>query len=273
MVYRIAGAQIDITFADPDANLERMRRCVDEAVTNNAWLIVFPECTIAGYCFDSLDEARNLAEPLEGRSIKAVQRMCAAHGTRVIFGFLELAGERIFNSLALIDGGGTIATYRKVHLPHLGVDRFTTPGDRELDVIDVQGLRIGMNICYDCSFPETSRILMLKGADLIVLPTNWPPTSGLTADVIPPARALENNVYYLAVNRIGGERGFSFVGKSKFCDPRGNVLASADLCEETIIYGDVDPELARQKHLINIPGRHEIHRVNDRRPELYRSLI
>jgi predicted amidohydrolase len=130
-----------------------------------------------------------------------------------------------------------------------------------------------MNICYDCSFPETSRILMLKGADLIVLPTNWPPTSGLTADVIPPARALENNVYYLAVNRIGGERGFSFVGKSKFCDPRGNVLASADLCEETIIYGDVDPELARQKHLINIPGRHEIHRVNDRRPELYRSLI
>lgn len=129
-----------------------------------------------------------------------------------------------------------------------------------------------MNICYDSSFPEAARILALKGADLIVLPTNWPPTSGLTADLIPNARALENQVYFMSVNRVGKERGFEFIGKSKICDPSGRELAFANHDGEEILYGEIRPERARQKHLVNIPGEHEVHRINDRRPELYEAL-
>ena len=129
-----------------------------------------------------------------------------------------------------------------------------------------------MNICYDSSFPEAARILAVKGADLITLPTNWPPTSGLTADVIPNARALENHVYFMSVNRIGTERGFSFIGKSKICDPRGGNMAFADHANEAILYAEIDPEFARKKHLVSIPGEHEVHRMKDRRPDVYDPL-
>jgi predicted amidohydrolase len=129
-----------------------------------------------------------------------------------------------------------------------------------------------MNICYDCSFPEAARVLMLRGADLLVLPTNWPPTSGLTADVIPNARALENNMYVMTVNRVGEERGFTFIGKSKICNPGGGTLAFANHANEETLYAEVDPAWARRKHLVNIPGKHEVHRVNDRQPGCYGTL-
>ena len=129
-----------------------------------------------------------------------------------------------------------------------------------------------MNICYDSSFPESARILAIEGADLIALPTNWPPTSGLTADLIPNARALENHVYFMSVNRVGVERGFEFIGKSKICDPRGANLAFENHAEEAILYAEIDSTFARRKHLVSIPGAHEVHRINDRRPDLYRSL-
>jgi predicted amidohydrolase len=153
------------------------------------------------------------------------------------------------------------------------VDRFTSHG-AELSVFQVPGLdlRIGMNICYDCSFPEAARVLMLRGADLLVLPTNWPPTSGLTADVIPNARALENNMYVMTVNRVGEERGFTFIGKSKICNPGGGTLAFANHANEETLYAEIDPAWARRKHLVNIPGKHEVHRVNDRQPGCYGTL-
>jgi predicted amidohydrolase len=197
----------------------------------------------------------------------------------VIYGFLEADGVRIYNSAAMVGPNGLVGYYRKLHLPFLGVDRFTTPGNR-LDVFELKSssdlptdLRIGLNICYDCSFPESARVLMLKGADLIVLPTNWPPTSGLASDFIPNARALENHVYFISVNRVGTERGFAFIGKSKFCDPSGREIDFANHNQEAIIYGEIDPSRARQKHLVNIPGVHEVHRLKDRRPDMYGELV
>lgn len=260
---------MDIAIADAVGNLKKMESRLNETTAHGAQLTVFPECTTTGYCFGSLEETVQVAESLEGPSIASVQAMCQEKDTMVVFGFLELAGDRVFNALALVGPSGLLGTYRKIHLPLLGVDRFTTPGDRPFDVIETPSVRIGMNICYDSSFPEAARILALQGADLITLPTNWPPTSGLTADVIPNARALENHVYFMSVNRVGAERGFEFIGKSKICDPRGANLAFADHAEEAIIYAEIDPEFARQKHLVSIPGEHEVHRMKDRRPDVY----
>jgi predicted amidohydrolase len=115
--------------------------------------------------------------------------------------------------------------------------------------------------------------MMLKGVDLIVLPTNWPPTSGLASEYVPNARALENHLYFISVNRVGTERGFSFIGKSKFCDPSGRDVDFANHHREAIIYGEVDPQRSRNKHLVNIPGAHEVHRTRDRRPEMYGDLV
>src|SRR6202030_44525 len=109
-------------------------------------------------------------------------------------------------------------TYRKAHRPFLGVDRFTAPGDRPFAVHDLGGLRVGIHICYDGSFPESARVLTLLGADLVVLPTNWPPGAAGTAKYLVPARALENQVFYAAVNRVGTERGFAFIGRTRIID-------------------------------------------------------
>jgi predicted amidohydrolase len=271
--FKIAGVQMDIKIADATHNLDAMEKHLLATTRNGVQLTVFPECTITGYCFESLEEAIEVAEPIDGPSISRMTQLCEQHSTRVIFGFLELDNDasepRVFNSLAYLGPQGLLGTYRKVHLPFLGIDRFTTPGDRQFDVVESPEINIGMNICYDCSFPEGSRVLAIQGADLIALPTNWPPTSGLTADIIPNARALENHVYFMSVNRIGSERGFEFIGKSKICDPGGNNLAFANHANEEILYAEIDVAFAREKHRVAIPGKHEVHRMKDRRPDIY----
>ncbi|MFN9344769.1 MAG: carbon-nitrogen hydrolase family protein [Planctomycetota bacterium] len=270
---RIAGVQMDVRLGDVAANLEQLIIHWRTATAAGARLTVFPECVLSGYCFESLAEALEYGLTIDSPPFQRLIAVSQELGSHVEFGFLETAGDQLYNSAVCLGPSGVVARYRKIHLPFLGVDRFTTAGN-ELSVFALPGhdLRLAMNICYDCSFPEAARVLMLQGADLLVLPTNWPPTSGLTADVIPNARALENNLYVLTVNRVGSERGFSFIGKSKLCNPGGGTLAFANHAEEEIIYGEIDPAWARRKHLVNIPGQHEVHRVRDRRPECYGPL-
>jgi predicted amidohydrolase len=270
---RIAGVQMDVQIGEIGTNLARMITHCRTAAAAGAQLVVFPECALSGYCFESLAEARAFGLKVDSPQFQQLTAIAKELNTHLVFGFLEPEGERLYNSAVCLGPGGVVARYRKIHLPFLGVDRFTTPGD-QLAVFTLPGhdLRMAMNICYDCSFPEAARVLMLQGADLLVLPTNWPPTSGLTADVIPNARALENNMYVLTVNRVGEERGFLFIGKSKLCNPGGGTLAFANHANEEIIFGEVDPAWARRKHLVNIPGQHEVHRVRDRRPDCYSLL-
>lgn len=276
MTFKIAGAQMDIDIGDAEANLASMQRLATTATENGAELVVFPECTLTGYCFDTFEDALAVSQPLSGDLVPRVVAMASQLQTRILFGMLELddtgAKPKIYNVVVLVDQTGIIASYRKTHLPTLGVDRFTTPGDSATEIVRLPEINLGMNICYDCSFPETARVLALAGADLILLPTNWPPGAGRVPDYIPNVRALENNVYYMSVNRIGSEHGFDFVGKSKICDPLGGELAFANHADEAILYGDVDVSWARKKHYVSVPGKHEVHRFDDRRPDLYGPL-
>jgi predicted amidohydrolase len=115
--------------------------------------------------------------------------------------------------------------------------------------------------------------MALLGADLIVLPTNWPPGAECVASHVINTRAMENAVYFLAVNRVGTERGFEFIGGSRICAPDGSTLASADHREEVILYAEIDPSRARQKTTVRKPGEHAIDRMADRRPEMYAELL
>lgn len=270
---------MDVKLGDADANLTAMHHHLRTTAAAGARLTIFPECTTTGYCFENFEEGFAVSETCDGKAVTSMTAACSELNTHTIFGFLERDGDRIFNSVVCVGPNGVVSKYRKVHLPTLGVDNFTTPGDNSFEVFELNlnghadPLRIGMNICYDCSFPESARVLTLKGADLIALPTNWPPGSGLVADVIPNTRALENNVYFAAINRIGTERGFDFIGKSKICDPMGRELDFANHCDEAIVYGEIDVAFARRKHLVAVPGKHEVHRINDRRPDTYGPII
>jgi predicted amidohydrolase len=268
-IWKIAAVQMDCKLADRAHNLEAMLGHLRETARQGAHLTIFPECALAGYCYDSKEEAWPHAEPIPGPSTRALTALCKSLGVWAVFGMLETSGSDLFNACALLGPNGVLETYRKIHLPWLGVDRFTTPGDRPFAVHDLGGLKVGINICYDGSFPEAARCLMLLGADLVVLPTNWPPGAASTVKYLIQARALENRVYYAAVDRIGMERGFSFIGQSRIVDVSGDLLAATETDQPTILYADIDPERARDKHVINIPGKHEVHRTRDRRPDMY----
>lgn len=270
---KIAGVQLDIAIGQSVRNLDRMVERLRETSAAGAKLTVFPECAVPGYCFGSLDEARQYAEPIPGPSTERIAGACAELGGYCVFGMLEADGSRVFNAAALVGPEGLIGEYRKVHLPYLGVDMHTTPGDRPFAVQEAGGVRIGMNICYDAAFPEVARTLAILGADLVVLPTNWPPGAECTACSVISARALENAVYYIAVNRVGEERGFRFIGMSRICDTNGETLAVSQTTDEEILYAEIDPAKARRKHIIRVPGKHEIDRLADRRPEMYGELV
>jgi predicted amidohydrolase len=264
---------MDVVFADVKENLRRMQDKMEQTAAEGARLVVFPECVVTGYCFESLEEARELAEPIPGPSVEAMTATCKRLDQHVVFGLLELDGDRLFNACVLVGPDGLVASYRKIHLPQLGVDRFTTPGDRPFAVHEVRGVRIGMNICYDGAFPEAARVMALDGADLIVLPTNWPPGAECTADYVINARAMENAVYYMSVDRIGTERGFRFIGRSKICATNGDPMAEAMHEDEAILYAEIDVELSRRKHIVRVPDKHEIDRFKDRRPEMYGRVV
>ncbi|MBX3449966.1 MAG: carbon-nitrogen hydrolase family protein [Planctomycetaceae bacterium] len=270
---RIAGVQMDVRFAEPAANLERILEFHSETRSNGADLTIFPECAVTGYCFDSLAEALPYAEEIPGPSIERLQAGCASLGGAIVVGLLEREGDRVFNVATLVDETGVLASYRKVHLPWLGVDRYTAYGDRPFSVTTCGDVKVGLNICYDAGFPEPARCLTLLGADLIVLPTNWPPGAQSAADYAINTRAMENTVYFAAVNRVGVERGTAFIGHSRICDPLGRTLAEARHTEEAILYADIDVALSRRKHLVRAPGTNEVNRIADRRPEMYRPII
>ncbi len=268
----VAGVQMDVMIGDVEANLERMATWLDDERTRGAQLVVFPECATTGYCFDSKAEAMFVAEPIPGPTTTRLQELAKQHDKHLAFGMLERDGEELYNSCVLLGPSGIVGIYRKIHLPFLGVDRFVTPGRESMKVYQVGDLRVGMHICYDASFPEATRTLALQGADLVILPTNWPPGADTFAEYLPNARALENHIYFLAVNRVGEERGFRFIGTSKFCLPTGRSPVCGGADEECVVGGTVQPHIARNKRLVRVPGKHLIDRMADRRPEHYGLL-
>src|SRR2546423_5058425 len=153
----IACVQMDCELGNVALNRARIVTQLREAAARAAEIVIFPECALTGYCFDSLAEAATFAEPADGPSARIIADACRATGAYAVVGFIERAGEQCYNAALLIGPDGPAGCYRKAHLPFLGVDRFLTPGDRPFQTYDLPQGRVGVNICYDASFPEASR--------------------------------------------------------------------------------------------------------------------
>ncbi|HEY2787140.1 MAG TPA: carbon-nitrogen hydrolase family protein [Fimbriiglobus sp.] len=269
---RVAAVQMDCRLGDIPANLRSILAKLGEAADDGAKLVVFPECALTGYGFPDRAVAGEYAQTIPGPASAAVAEACKARNVHAIFGVMERAGGKLFNACAIVGPDGLLGSYRKIHLPCVGVDRFLDPGDRPFAVHDLGGLRVGVGICFDGSFPESARVLTLLGADLICLPTNWAAAATRNATLVGRVRALENHVYYMSVNRVGDETGYHYFGQSSICDFTGDFLTFADHDREAILYADLDPAAARQKKVVVCAGEYEIDRVNWRRPEMYGPL-
>jgi len=280
----VAVVQMDPKLGAPEQNLAHIETLFEHALAEGSQLTVFPECATTGYGFASLPPAYDVAETVPGPTTAALARICREHyneagGPYVVVGLLERTGDPavVYNSAVLVgpeglvESDGIVRRYRKAHLPLLGVDRFTTPGDSGFPVWETEIGRIGINICYDLRFPEGIRSLALAGADIVALPTNWPDGSQNAPEFVTRTRALENRVFVLACNRCGEESGFWFFGHSQISDPRGTVLAEAG-AEEQICYAEIEPHAAREKRIVLRPGEFELDTVGDRRPDLYGDI-
>jgi predicted amidohydrolase len=268
---QVAVAQIDPQLGEKERNLATCVARMEEAAAAGAQLLVLPECAIPGYMFESGDEALPFAEEIPGPTTAALERECARLGLHVVCGLLERDGDALRNAAVLVGPDGLIGSYRKTHLPFLGVDRFVVPGDA-LPVFDTPLGRIGIEICYDLRFPEVTRTLALQGADIVAHPTNFPMAAKMQTEVITRARAVENRIYLLTANRCGKERWGEFCGRSQIVDPYGTRLAETDEYTETLLVGEVELEKARDKDYV-VPGEYELYLFGHRRPDLYGALV
>jgi predicted amidohydrolase len=273
MTIRVAACQMDPQLGEVEVNLARIERLVADAAAAGARLVVLPEAALTGYVFESLDEALGVAQRAQSIAEPHLADLAARHDVALIVGTLEAELREIFNTALVFAPDGRRYRYRKMHLPYLGVDRFVTPGPDAPGVYDLAGMRVGILICYDLRFPEAARVCALDGADLVALPTNWPVGVQFHPGIFAPARAAENHVYLLACDRVGVERGTTFIGRSMLLDYNGQELAVAGDTDEEVIFGEVDPALARQTHYRRIPGEHEWDTMRDRRPGLYGRLL
>jgi len=270
----VAAAQLDIKLGETQTNLARMLAYAGEAAGNGANLIIFPECSLTGYQFDSREEALSYAEIVPGPAVKAIASMCLELHVYVIFGLLAQSEEKLFNTSVLVGPGGLIYAYHKNHIAFQAVDRFVEKGDRPFELCETPKLRIGLELGYDTFFPEAARVHSLLGADLVVLQTNFA-TSSLVerAARVTTTRAIENKVFVVWCNRVGQERGYPFRGRSKIMDPMGMALARASDDNEEIIYAELDTTKSRTKRITHFANEWELDRFGDRRPELYGEIV
>jgi predicted amidohydrolase len=268
---RVACLQLAPVVGDLEGNRRLTREAVREAVGAGARLIVLPELSTSGYVFESPEEARTCAEPVEGPSLTAWSEEAARGGAVVVGGFCELGEDgRLYNSAAVVEGGGVLGVYRKIHL----WDRerlFFEPGGECAPVLETSVGRIGVGVCYDLNFPEVARGLALAGAEIVVLPSNLPrfprPAGERPIEVtLAMATAHLNHVFVALCDRCGPERGVEWVGGSVVCDEWGWLLAGPPPdFGRGLVLADCDFARARDKAWNE---RNDV--FGDRRPDLYR---
>ncbi len=270
---RLAVVQMDVRIDDIPHNQDAIARLYTTAAQSSPDLVLFPEAALSGYCYNSYAEVKPylLSAAEVERFCRRLMDMVDHPAPAVALGFLEIAEDGVYNSAILCQADGSSDVYRKTHLPVLGVDRFIQRGS-EIGVMDVAGVPTGVLICYDIRFPEAARIVALRGADLLLLPTNWPEGAESAPDYVLRARARENRIYIAAANRIGMERGRRFIGRSQIVDPSGTILSEATANREAVLIADIEPAAARAKRIVIEPGAWEQDTLGDRRPELYGEL-
>ncbi len=264
---KLACAQLDVVFGEPEDNAQRAIDLLSELVHDGVDFAVFPECFLTGYVVGSPDEASSIAIEFDSDPIRRMADHCRSIGIYAVVGFAGRRGKSLYNAAAMFSPDQEPKFAIKTHLPCLGLDRFVAPGD-ELALFETRFGRVGVLICYDMRMPEATRSLALRGADLVVLPTNWPRGAQVSAEHICIARAAENHIFFAACNRAGDEAGSHFIGRSKIIGPTGAVLAAAGESEE-IVTAEIKLSEARNKRVVNIPGEYELEIFGARRPELY----
>ena len=264
---QVGFVQFNPTFGDKTVNVRRVTHLIARV---SADLLVLPELFNTGYLFSSENELEELAEEIpSGATTRALKRLAEERDIYLVAGIAEEADGKFYNSAVLVSPSGEVNVYRKAHLFN-EEKRWFTPGDTPFEVYDIGSAKIGMMICFDWFFPEVTRILSLKGAEIICHPANLVLPYCQNAMM---TRCLENRVFAITCNRTGIEErsitsSLRFTGKSQIVNPEGAVLTQAGEIGEAVRVITIEPNSAQNKR---VTQRNDL--FNDRRTELFGDLL
>jgi predicted amidohydrolase len=265
----IALGQMTCQVGNKRRNLEAMEKRAKQAKKVGAKLIAFPELSLTGYTVR--DRAYELAEPVpKGDSVRAIERIAKNEDIHIVYGMIERSARTsavLHNSAVLVGPKGYVGKYQKMYLPTHSVfeeKRYFRPG-YQTTVFETEVGKIGMIICYDIYFPEITRLLSLRGANLIICISASPSVRRGFFETLIAARAIENGVFLAYVNLAGIEDGLQFWGGSRIIAPSGSLISQAkydvdDLIHATIDYSDMSRVQAW------VPA------LRDLRPEIFTTL-
>jgi predicted amidohydrolase len=254
--------QLSPVFGNIDKNIERIRALTGKIKKTD--MIVLPELASTGYKFKNKDEAILLSERVENsRYLEFLSELAMKKNCYVVSGFNEREKDKLYNSSVLMGPEGITGIYRKLHL-FWDEKKIFEPGNLGLPVFDTSIGKIGMQICFDWMFPESWRVLALKGASVIAHPANL---------VLPycqsvmPSYSLVNRLFIATANRIGSEEDLTFTGNSVITNPIGQTIAYGSVDKEEVITTEIDLRLASNKKITP-----ENDAFKDRRTDVYGNL-
>lgn len=269
----VACCQLAPSIGEPDANRALAHDAIVDAADRGAQVVVLPELMNSGYVFEGLDEARALAEAIDGGpTVGDWTQLAHDRGLVVVGGVCEREGETLWNTAVIVDPSGLRAVYRKAHLWDREGHVFCA-GDGPPPVVDTAYGRIGVVVCYDLEFPEWMRLPALGGAELVCAPVNWPreprPAGERPQEVVRvQASASVNRMFIAVADRVGRERAVDWVGGSVIVDPAGFPVAGPAGDEETVtVLASCELAQAREKR---ISPHNDV--LADRRPDLYGAV-
>jgi predicted amidohydrolase len=239
---KIAAAQIACVLGDVAANIRKIAEFALRAKSAGAELIVFPEMVDTGY---SMSTIKAHASRWTDGAVSQVQAIAKELSVAIVSGVSERDGDCIYNSQVFIDSrGAIIGKYRKTHLFTPIEEHKCFSAGRELASFSFAEFRLGLSICYDLRFPEVYRTLAIDhGANVLIISSAWPFPRVEHFRVLAAARAIENQSYLVAANRVGRDGGTSFCGTSAIIDPYGVAIAAASADREELVVADVSEEV------------------------------
>ncbi|MFX0092715.1 MAG: nitrilase-related carbon-nitrogen hydrolase [Candidatus Hodarchaeota archaeon] len=248
-------------------NIARGIKAVEEAASNGAQLVAFPELAFEFFLpqYPATRESLDLAESIPGPTTELFCQKAKELNVVVILNIFERENDKTYDCSPVINCDGRMVYI--LEAPYFHEKGYYAPGNLGAGVFDTAMGRIGIAICYDRHFPEYMRALALKGADLVIVPQagavdEWPP--GIFEGELQIA-AFQNGYFIALVNRVGKEERLTYAGESFVTDPKGQVISRAPKGEDNILYCDID-----FKQLKNCSAREYF--LLDRRPDIYKNL-
>ncbi len=270
LLVKLAGIQISCS-RDKDRNVEKGIKFARIAIEKGANIICFQELFTTDWFPREMSRSHfSRAEKLDGPSVMRMRELAREHEVVLVCPIFEADGEgRFFNSAVVIDAGGEVlGVYRKVHIPQIPLweEKFYfAPGDLGFPVFRSKFATLGVQICWDNFFPEGSRILAMKGAQIIFSPTAAAFASRRRWETVISSNAIANGVYIFRVNRVGSEEKQDFYGRSFCVSPEGELVDEPTGMKEGIAILDVDLRTIDEV-------RKEWPFFKDRRPETYKEI-